>query len=404
MKSHHSLLMAAIFIGVTALGAGPSPAQISAFEVAPEAPEQGGIRLPTGFVATVFHDGVGRARHVAVRDNGDVYVRLGQSNRGGGIAVLRDEDGDGTADRIEYFGGNVGTGMAIHNSALYASSDTAIYRWPLTEDDALVPNEPSETIVEGFPEQNSHAPKAFSIDSSGNLYVNVGAPSNACQKQAFTTGSPGMNPCPQLVNHAGIWRFDADKTGQTFADGARFLTCTRNIVALDWNPLAGRLYFVMHGRDQLHQLFPDLYTVKDSAELPGEEFHRAKKDADYGWPYTYWDWQVGRRMVAPEFGGDGKTRSERGYEAPLLAFPGHWGPNDILFYTAKNGFPSTARGGAFIAFHGSGDRAPLPQAGYQVVFVPFDDAKPADQWVIFADGFKGAPLLEHIRFRRNILH
>ena len=393
MKSHQSTLLAAIFISAIALEAGPSLAQISTFEVAPDAPEQGGIRLPAGFVATVFHDGVGRARHVAVRDNGDVYVRLSRPNRGGGIAALRDEDGDGTADRIEYFGFHAGTGMAIHNSALYASSDTAIYRWPLPEGDALVPDGPAETIVEGFPKQNSHAPKAFAIDSSGNLYVNVGAPSNACQKQPFTAGSPGMNPCPQLADHAGIWRFDADETGQTFADGERFLTGTRNIVALDWNPLVGALYFVMHGRDQLHRLFPDLYTVKDSAELPGEEFHRAKKDADYGWPYTYWDGRVGRRMAAPEYGGDGETRSEHGYEAPLLAFPGHWAPNDILFYTAENGLPSAARGGAFIAFHGSGDRAPLPQAGYQVVFVPFDDAEPADQWVIFADGFKGAPLL-----------
>ena len=98
--------------------------------------------------------------------------------------------------------------------------------------------------------------------------------------------------CPQLADHAGIWRFDADKTNQIFTDGRRFSTGTRNIVALDWNPLAGALYFVMHGRDQLHQLFPDLYSVEQSAELPAEEFHRAKKDADYGWPYTYWDWQV----------------------------------------------------------------------------------------------------------------
>jgi glucose/arabinose dehydrogenase len=119
----------------------------------------------------------------------------------------------------------------------------------------------------------------------------------------------------------------------------------------------------MHGRDQLHQLFPDLYTIKESAEMPGEEFHLAEKDADYGWPYTYWNWQVGRRMAAPEYGGDGETPAEHGYEAPLLSFPGHWAPNDILFYTAENGFPSAARGGAFIAFHGSGDRAPLPQAG-----------------------------------------
>jgi len=389
----HAWAVRVVAAGLLMLAAGPSPAQDATFEVVPGAPEQGGIRLPAGFAATIFHDGVGHARHIAVRDNGDVYVRLRRPNRGGGIAALRDEDGDGTADRIEYFGGHAGTGIAIHDGALYASSNTAIYRWRLPEGDALVPDGPAETVVDGFPKQNSHAPKAFTFDGSGNLYVNVGAPSNACQKQPRTAGSPGMDPCPQLADHAGIWRFDADKTNQIFTDGKRFSTGTRNIVALDWNPLAGALYFVMHGRDQLHQLFPDLYSVEQSAELPAEEFHRAKKDADYGWPYTYWDGQVERRMTAPEYGGDGKTPAQDGYEDPLLAFPGHWAPNDLLFYTAEDRFPSAARGGAFIAFHGSWNRAPMPQAGYQVVFVPFYGAEPADEWVTFADGFKGVAIL-----------
>jgi glucose/arabinose dehydrogenase len=164
-------------------------------------------------------------------------------------------------------------------------------------------------------------------------------------------------------------------------------------VALDWNPLARELYFVMHGRDQLHQLYPDLYTAEQSAELPAEELHVAREGAAYGWPYTYWDHQVGQRMVGPEYGGDGKTAAEEDYPAPLLAFPGHWAPNDLLFYSAE-AFPAQAQGGAFIAFHGSWNRAPLPQGGYQVVFVPFDGGEPSGDWSVFADGFKGAEVLE----------
>jgi glucose/arabinose dehydrogenase len=303
-----------------------------------------GIRVPEGFDARVFAEGIGRARHIAVRDNGDVYVALREARPEGGVAALRDEDRDGAADRIEYFGEHAGTGIGIHDGFLYASSDNAILRYPLPAGEALAPQSRPETVVEDFPRQRSHASKAFAIDDSGNLYVNVGAPSNACQEADRTRGSPGQEPCPLLENHAGIWRFDANKTGQTFEDGERFVTGTRNIVALDWNPLAGELYFAMHGRDQLHELFPDRYTVEESAELPAEEFHFVRQGANYGWPYTYWNHQAGVRVVAPEYGGDGATVTQEGeYEAPLLTFPGHWAPNDLLFYTAQVGFPAAAR-------------------------------------------------------------
>jgi glucose/arabinose dehydrogenase len=384
-------------LGALALGSGAALGQADPFSLSEDATlnEDAGIRVPEGFDAKVFAEGVGRARHVAVRDNGDVYVALRRPTQGSGIAALRDEDGDGTADRLEYFGEHAGTGIAIQGGFLYASSDTAIYRYGLPEGGALVPQDGPETVVAGFPEQESHASKAFTFDDSGGLYVNVGAPSNACQENDRARGSPGQDPCPLLESHAGIWRFDANETGQTFEDDERFVTGTRNVVALDWNPQAGALYFVMHGRDQLHDLFLDLYSVEQSAELPGEELHVVRKGANYGWPYTYWDPEARARMVAPEYGGDGKTVVEEGgYEAPLLAFPGHWAPNDLLFYTAEEGFPAAARGSAFIAFHGSWNRAPLPQSGYNVVFVRFDGAMPTGEWSVFADGFKGAEVLE----------
>jgi glucose/arabinose dehydrogenase len=392
-----SRLRAALALGSLTLASGPAFGQAEQLALGDDTPvdEDAGIRVPAGFDARVFANGIGRARHIAVRDNGDVYVALREARPEGGVAALRDANGDGAADRVEYFGEHAGTGMAIHDGFLYASSDTAIHRYPLPGGEALLPESGPETVVEGFPRQRSHASKAFAIDDAGNLYVNVGAPSNACQETDRTPGSPGQQPCPLLENHAGIWRFDADKTGQSFEDGARHVTGTRNVVALDWNPEAGALYFAMHGRDQLHELFPDLYTVEESAELPAEEFHVVREGANYGWPYTYWDQHVGARVVAPEYGGNGATVAEQGtYEAPLLAFPGHWAPNDLLFYTAQAGFPEAARSGAFIAFHGSWNRAPLPQGGYNVVFVPFENATPTGAWSVFADGFKGAEVLE----------
>ena len=73
---------------------------------------------------------------------------------------------------------------------------------------------------------------------------------------------------------------------------------------------------------------------------------------------------------------------------PIGAFPGHWAPNDLLFYTGTQ-FPEKYRGGAFIAFHGSWNRDPEPQGGYSVVFARMVDARPAKDFEVFADGFAG---------------
>lgn len=364
------------------------------------------LELAPDLVATVFHDGVGRARHIAVRDNGDVYVasQQGRSRPGrgteatpGALVALRDEDGDGAADRVEHFGpSDVGTGLAIRGDSLYYSSDQAVFRVQLG--DELVPAGAAEIVAGGFPVQRSHAAKPIAFDGDGHLYVNSGAPSNACQEKSRTPGSPGLAPCPQLARSGGIWRFAPDATWQDQErDGTRYATGTRQIVALDWNPDAGEggaLFFVMHGRDQLDTLWPAHFSAEQRAELPAEEFHIVREGDDFGWPYTYFDPQRGLRMVAPEYGGDGATTAQTVHPAPLVAFPAHWAPNDLLFYRGP-GLPERYRGGAFVAFHGSWNRAPLPQQGFHVVFVPFANGRPSGDWEVVAQGFRaeGQPTL-----------
>ena len=71
-------------------------------------------------------------------------------------------------------------------------------------------------------------------------------------------------------------------------------------------------------------------------------------------------------------------------------------PNDLIFYTGKL-FPERYYGGAFIAFHGSWNRAPAAQAGYNVVFVPMENGLPSGEWEVFADGFMGADSIESPR-------
>lgn len=92
----------------------------------------------------------------------------------------------------------------------------------------------------------------------------------------------------------------------------------------------------------------------------------------------------------PEYGGDGSKTLDSNFIDPAAAYPAHMAPNGLLFYTGAM-FPEKYKNGAFIAFHGSWNRSPEPQAGYFVVFQPFKNGKPDGEWEVFADGFSGSP-------------
>ena len=356
-------------------------------------PDNGGLLLPGGFEAVVVVDSLpGKARHLAVNDNGDIYVKLMHGVKERGNAALRDDDGDGKADIIEFFGKyddwGYGTAMRIHNGYLYFSSELVVYRCKLQQG-RLLPDEKMEVILtDDHPHgRHEHIAKPVSFDDGGNMYVPFGAPSDACQEMNRIPGSPGQNPCPLLVDHGGVWQFDANKTGQVQKDGKRFATGLRSVVAMDWNKDDKTLYLLQHGRDDLLRTWPSIYSPWQSAVLPAEEFLRIKESANCGWPYYYYDEIQQKKILNAEYGGDGKKEADgKNYEQPLIAFPAHWAPNDLVFYQG-NSFPDHYKKGAFIAFHGSTNRAPYPQSGYFICFVPFNAGKPSGTWEVFADGF-----------------
>ena len=83
-----------------------------------------------------------------------------------------------------------------------------------------------------------------------------------------------------------------------------------------------------------------------------------------------------KKVLAPEYGGNGDILGRcQDMDQPLMGFPGHWAPNDLHFYQGTQ-FPERYQQGAFIAFHGSSNRTPYPQAGYVVCFVPFENGMP----------------------------
>jgi glucose/arabinose dehydrogenase len=352
--------------------------------------DNGGLKLQAGFAAITVMDSLARNRHLVVSNNGDIYVKLARLRDGKGIVVLR-EKANGRGEVVKSFANYPGTGIALKNGYLYSSSDSVVYRYKLNESGEVIAPDAPEIIVRGLVAGRQHQTKSIALDNAGNIYVNIGAPSNSCQEEDRGKGSKGKDPCPILDSAAGIWQFRADKLNQSYAEGVRYATGTRNIVGLDWNNTTNELYAMQHGRDNFYQNWPELYDSVESAELPAEEFLLVKKGSNFGWPYCYYDQIKKKKILAPEYGGNKISQGRcEGMDRPIIGFPGHWAPNALLFYTG-NMFPEKYRNGAFIAFHGSWNRAPLKQKGYQVIFVPMKNGQPAGDWEVFADGFIGAP-------------
>jgi glucose/arabinose dehydrogenase/mono/diheme cytochrome c family protein len=394
-------------LGTLLLAVSPSAAQ-DGRQTTPAAPEpcaenNGGITLPPGFCATIFADNIGHARQLAVAPNGVVYVNTwsGRYYRndtppaGGFLVALQDTTGNGRADVVARFGpgaetGNAGgTGIALYNGAVYAETNDRIVRYALPTG-TVAPSGPAEVIVSGLPLTGDHPMHPFKIDAQGGLYVDLGSATNSCQVANRMPNSPGNQPCKELETRAGIWRYDANRTGQRFTPAERFVTGLRNGEGIAFDS-AGRMFATQHGRDQLRENWPHLYTPEQGANEPAEELVQLEQGADYGWPYCYYDLTQQKLVLAPEYGGDGGKAVGpcADKRAPVAAFPGHWAPNDLLLYGGHQ-FPAAYKGGAFIAFHGSWNRAPFPQGGYNVVFQPLADGKASRPYVVFADGFAGA--------------
>jgi glucose/arabinose dehydrogenase len=359
----------------------------------------GGITLPAGFCASVFADEVGVARHLVVTSSGDVYVALEDGSRSsansthmrgekgrGGIMALRDTSSDGRADIMVRIDNAGGSGIALDSTSLYFSSETTVFRYKL-EPGRLEPASGPDTVVTGLPD-TGHRSHSLALDGAGHLFVNVGSDTNACRGIGNTETPRGLDPCPELETRSGIWRYDSNQLLQVHDASHRYATGIRNAVGLVWNDAARALYATQHGRDGLRQRWPKLYSAEKGDDTPSEEVMKVEAGNDFGWPYCYHDRELNRRVLAPEYEGDGHSPGRCANKTlPVLAFPGHWGPDGLIFYNGTQ-FPARYRSGAFIAFHGSWNRVGR-QEGYKVVFVPFSGGSPRGAPETFADGFAG---------------
>jgi len=395
-------LFCAAIAGSSAASSQGLPTDVrSATGVCPE--NDSGLKLPPGFCAIVFADGIGHARHLVVASNGVVYVNTwsgryygnDKPHAGGFLVALQDTTGAGKANVNERFGETVqsggagGTGIGLYKDSVFAEINDKIVRYALSAG-SIAPRGPAVPVVTGLPLGGDHPMHPFAIDTDGSLYIDVATATNACQAKNRTPQSPGIVPCTELETRGGIWRYDANKTSQAFSPAGRFATGIRN--AEGFAITAADLIFVtMHGRDQLHANWPQFYKPEEEATQPAEELLLLRRDGDYGWPECYYDAIQAKLVLAPEYGGDGgkKVGPCATKHAPIAAFPAHWAPNAMALYD-KQQFPAHYRNGVFIAFHGSWDRAPYPQGGYNVVFQSLAGDHASGTCEVFADGFAGA--------------
>ena len=214
----HSLNFSWIFILSVFLASCSQNSKLPAGDI-----DNGGLFFPDMFEAVVVADSIGNARHLAVNKNGDIYVKLTYAKQDSGVVAIRDSNNDGKADIIAYFGdykakrGYGPTGMRIYNGYIYFGTKNAVYRQKLTPGD-LIPKSKLELVLTDN-NITEHIGKSLAFDDDGHMYVNFGSISNNCQIDNRSPESPGQYPCAELDEHAGIWRFDANKLNQTQKDG-----------------------------------------------------------------------------------------------------------------------------------------------------------------------------------------
>jgi glucose/arabinose dehydrogenase len=392
------LMAAALLIGLAGCGESAQVPESSTVGASPTLPSPESSLIPTvniapadpwtegakptpaaGFAVAAFARELDHPRSILVLPNGDVLVaetnaperpddskgikgfiyRQVQKRAGAGvpsanrITLLRDADGDGVAETRHVFLQNLNSpfGMVLVGDHLYVANTDAVMRFPYHEGDTEI-TAPGEKVTD-LPAGtiNHHWTKGLVASPDGSkLYASVGSNSNA-----------GENGLDVEQDRALIYEIDIASGGKRV-----FATGLRNPVDLAFEPQTGALWAVVNERDELgSDLVPDYLTsVKDGAF--------------YGWPFSYWGQHVDTR-VKPQ-------NPERVAAAivPDYALGNHVAPLGIAF-AQGDALPERFRSGAFIGEHGSWNRNPL--SGYKVVFVPFQNGRPAGAPIDVLTGF-----------------
>lgn len=301
------------------------------------------ITLPPGFQISVFSDAVPNARSLDWTEAGTLFVG---SREAGRVYALRDEDQDWIADSVVTIasGLNYPNGVAFMDGSLYVAEISRVLRYDDIE--ANLSNPPEPVVVStDFPTEWAHGWKFIRFGPDGKLYLPVGVPCNACERDDERFGT--------------IMRMNPDGSElEIYASGIR------NTVGFDWHPETDELWFTDNSRDDLGDDFP-----------PDELNRITAMGEHFGFPYC-----IGSGMVAPDF----DTRDCATSTSPAQELGSHVAALGMRFYTGEM-FPADYQNQIFIAEHGSW--ASSSPVGYRLTLVRLDDEGNAVSYEPFADGW-----------------
>lgn len=344
-------------------------------------PDGAAPTAPAGFTVTRYAENLSHPRWIYRLPNGDVLVAESSTkpSSGGGIVdwianslqrragaleesadrimLLRDSDRDGDVDSRHVFAENLNQpfGMVLVGEYFYVANTDAVVRYRYTTNSVRVPGQPETVLQLPFREgDNGHWTRNLIANAEGTkIYVSVGSSSNIAD-----------NGMEAEQGRAAIWEMNPDGS-----DARIFASGLRNPVGMGFEPITGSLWVAVNERDMLgDNLVPDYITsVRDGAF--------------YGWPYYYWGDHRDNRVEIPA-----NVRLQAP-TAPDFALGAHTASLGLHFYTEET-LPQHYWGGAFIGQHGSWNRREF--VGYKVVFVPFNEGRPAGPVEDFLTGFLNA--------------
>ncbi|MGH9676188.1 MAG: PQQ-dependent sugar dehydrogenase, partial [Candidatus Acidiferrum sp.] len=313
-------------------------------------------QVPQGFQVNIFATGFKNPRWLTVAPNGDIFLADSGS---GEIIILRDPHNTGGAQEREVFvnGMRRPFGIAFHDEYVYVGNTNALLRFRYDPKTSKRLGE-AERLMDLPAGGHFTRSLAFSTDGK-HLFIGVGSDSN------IDTGEEPRRAAVTVCDPDG-------KNARLFATGLR------NPVGLAIEPKTGEVWTSVNERDELGD------------ELPPDYFTSLKDGGFYGWPYSYIGGNVDPR-VKPQ-----KPELVAKAIIPDVLLGAHVAPLQFAFYTGKQ-FPESYRGGAFVAEHGSWNRA--TRSGYQIAFVAFKDGQPSADPVPFMTGLVPDPYSSNVNGR-----
>jgi glucose/arabinose dehydrogenase len=336
--------------------------------------------VPPEFHADLFASGLEDPRVLRTAPNGDIFVAESEAGR---IRVLRAAEGATrpSANAVFASGLEGPFGIAFYPSGpdpqwVYVASTGSVVRYPYANGDLKARGKPEAIVgelphVRGRGVQRGHITRDILFSKDGRqMLVSVGSASNVAEKMSKRDAAAiarweqehGLGTAwDDETDRAAVLAFDPDgRNNRVFASGLR------NCVGMAAHPATGDLWCSTNERDELgDDLVPDYVT-------------RIRDRSFFGWPWFY----IGANED-PRHRGERPDLKDK-VTVPDVLVQAHSASMNMAFYDGSQ-FPGEYRGDAFVAQHGSWNRA--KRTGYKVIRVRLKDGAPTGEYEDFMTGF-----------------